>query len=118
MLDVAGAALVALEIPAHLDRVQPGSSEVATRRCAATVAVMGRRSAGCILGELLGGKPIFPGTSTMNQLDRIIEVTGAEIGTCHLAHSLPNQVPCCVSGKSTNVDHFCFTVDSKPPTKL
>jgi len=24
----------------------------------------------------LGGKPMFPGTSTMNQLDRIIEVTG------------------------------------------
>jgi len=33
-------------------------------------------SIGCILGELLGGKPMFPGTSTMNQLDRIIEITG------------------------------------------
>lgn len=33
-------------------------------------------SVGCILGELLGGKPMFPGTSTMNQLDRIIEVSG------------------------------------------
>eukprot|EP00019_Armaparvus_languidus_P000490 CAMPEP_0168589812 /NCGR_PEP_ID=MMETSP0420-20121227/6217_1 /TAXON_ID=498008 /ORGANISM="Pessonella sp." /LENGTH=382 /DNA_ID=CAMNT_0008625395 /DNA_START=28 /DNA_END=1176 /DNA_ORIENTATION=- len=33
-------------------------------------------SLGCILGELLSGKAIFPGTSTMNQLDRIIEVTG------------------------------------------
>uniref|UniRef100_A0A7S0S0X2 Mitogen-activated protein kinase n=1 Tax=Chlamydomonas leiostraca TaxID=1034604 RepID=A0A7S0S0X2_9CHLO len=33
-------------------------------------------SSGCILGELLLGKPIFPGTSTMNQLDRIMEVTG------------------------------------------
>lgn len=33
-------------------------------------------SVGCILGELMGGKPMFPGTSTMNQLDRIIEVTG------------------------------------------
>jgi len=33
-------------------------------------------SIGCIVGELLGGKPTFPGTSTMNQLDRIIEVTG------------------------------------------
>ena len=33
-------------------------------------------SVGCILGELLGGKPMFPGTSTMNQLDKIVEVTG------------------------------------------
>jgi mitogen-activated protein kinase 15 len=33
-------------------------------------------SIGCILGELLGGKPMFPGTSTMNQLEKIIEVTG------------------------------------------
>lgn len=33
-------------------------------------------SVGCILGELMGGKPMFPGTSTMNQLDRIIEISG------------------------------------------
>jgi len=33
-------------------------------------------SLGCILGELIGGKPTFPGTSTMNQLERIMEVTG------------------------------------------
>jgi mitogen-activated protein kinase 15 len=33
-------------------------------------------SVGCILGEMLMGKPIFPGNSTMNQLDRILEVTG------------------------------------------
>lgn len=33
-------------------------------------------SVGCILGELLSGKPMFPGTSTMNQLERIIVVTG------------------------------------------
>eukprot|EP01065_Artemidia_motanka_P044469 TRINITY_DN6333_c0_g4_i1.p1 TRINITY_DN6333_c0_g4~~TRINITY_DN6333_c0_g4_i1.p1 ORF type:complete len:401 (+),score=106.21 TRINITY_DN6333_c0_g4_i1:146-1348(+) len=33
-------------------------------------------SIGCILGELLAGKPMFPGTSTMNQLERIVEVTG------------------------------------------
>eukprot|EP01133_Synstelium_polycarpum_P008475 gene8475-9967_t len=33
-------------------------------------------SIGCILGELLGGRAMFPGNSTMNQLDLIIEVTG------------------------------------------
>jgi mitogen-activated protein kinase 15 len=33
-------------------------------------------SVGCILGELLGGQPLFPGSGTMNQLERIIEVTG------------------------------------------
>lgn len=30
---------------------------------------------GCILGEMINGKPVFPGSSTMNQLDRILEVT-------------------------------------------
>jgi mitogen-activated protein kinase 15 len=33
-------------------------------------------SVGCILGELLGGQPMFPGESTMNQLEKIIELTG------------------------------------------
>jgi len=33
-------------------------------------------SVGCILGELIGGRPMFPGSSTMNQLDRILELTG------------------------------------------
>ena len=33
-------------------------------------------SMGCIVGELVNGKPIFPGTSTLNQLDRILELTG------------------------------------------
>ena len=31
---------------------------------------------GCILGEMLVGKPIFPGTSTMNQLDKITSLIG------------------------------------------
>eukprot|EP01120_Amphizonella_sp_Union-15-10_P002557 TRINITY_DN1284_c0_g1_i1.p1 TRINITY_DN1284_c0_g1~~TRINITY_DN1284_c0_g1_i1.p1 ORF type:complete len:426 (-),score=83.72 TRINITY_DN1284_c0_g1_i1:170-1447(-) len=34
-------------------------------------------SIGCIMGELLGGKPMFQGKSTMDQLNRIIEVVGA-----------------------------------------
>jgi mitogen-activated protein kinase 15 len=33
-------------------------------------------SVGCILAELLSGGPLFPGSSTMNQLDRILQVTG------------------------------------------
>lgn len=33
-------------------------------------------SCGCILGELLSGKPIFPGTSTMNQLEKVLGLTG------------------------------------------
>jgi len=33
-------------------------------------------SIGCILAELLLGKPVFPGESTMNQLEKIVEVCG------------------------------------------
>ena len=33
-------------------------------------------SIGCILGELIGGKPMFPGTSTLNQLERVMEIYG------------------------------------------
>lgn len=34
-------------------------------------------SLGCILGEMLGGKPVFPGSSTLNQLEKICEVIGS-----------------------------------------
>ena len=30
---------------------------------------------GAILGEMINGRPVFPGTSTMNQVERIIELT-------------------------------------------
>ena len=33
-------------------------------------------SVGCIFGELLGGKPMFPGSSTLNQINKVLEVTG------------------------------------------
>jgi mitogen-activated protein kinase 15 len=33
-------------------------------------------SAGCILGELIIGKPIFPGTSTLNQIEKVIRAIG------------------------------------------
>jgi len=34
-------------------------------------------SLGCIFGEMLGGKPVFPGTSTLNQLEKVCEVVGS-----------------------------------------
>jgi mitogen-activated protein kinase 15 len=33
-------------------------------------------SAGCILGEIIMGKPIFPGTSTLNQVEKVIKMIG------------------------------------------
>eukprot|EP00128_Syssomonas_multiformis_P011555 Colp12_sorted_trinity150504_noHs@24212 len=34
-------------------------------------------SMGCILGELYAGKPMFPGSCTINQIDKIVELIGA-----------------------------------------
>lgn len=34
-------------------------------------------SIGCILGEMLLGKPLFPGTSTVNQIEQILRVIPA-----------------------------------------
>jgi mitogen-activated protein kinase 15 len=31
---------------------------------------------GCIVGELAVGKAIFPGTSTLNQIERVLELLG------------------------------------------
>ena len=33
-------------------------------------------SVGCIFGELLSGSPLFPGSSTLSQLNKILEITG------------------------------------------
>ena len=43
-------------------------------------------SCGCILAELLAGRPMFPGKSTLDQIERILDVTGypspAELAAC------------------------------------
>lgn len=33
-------------------------------------------SVGCILGEMYSGKPVFPGNSTINQIEKIVELLG------------------------------------------
>lgn len=56
-------------------------------------------SMGCILAELLLGKPVFPGTSTLNQLDRVMELIGRpsqediEAIDCPLAMTMLEQLP-------------------------
>lgn len=56
-------------------------------------------SLGCILAELLLGKPVFPGTSTLNQLDRVMEVIGRptqddiDAIDCPLAQTMLESLP-------------------------
>jgi len=33
-------------------------------------------SLGCIIGEMMLGKPLFPGVSTINQIERVLELIG------------------------------------------
>jgi len=75
----------ALENPASSGPAPVLTDYVATRWYRAPEILLGSTkytkgvdlwSYGCILGELLAQKPLFPGSSTMNQLERIIEVIG------------------------------------------
>jgi mitogen-activated protein kinase 15 len=56
-------------------------------------------SMGCILAELLLGKPVFPGTSTLNQLERVMELIGRpkkediESIECPLASTMLESIP-------------------------
>ena len=56
-------------------------------------------SLGCILAELLLGKPVFPGTSTLNQLDRVMELIGRpsqediDAIDCPLAQTMLESLP-------------------------
>jgi mitogen-activated protein kinase 15 len=34
-------------------------------------------SLGCIMGEMITGKALFPGSSTLNQLEKIIDLIGS-----------------------------------------
>ena len=60
-------------------------------------------SMGCILAELLMGKPIFPGTSTLNQLDRVMELVGRP------SKEDIDSLECTLTA---------YMLDSVPPTKL
>jgi mitogen-activated protein kinase 15 len=85
------------------------TDDIATRWYRAPEALLGSTKytkgvdmwgAGCVLGELINGAPIFPGTSPMDQLQRIIAVTGtptaedvAAIGNSQLAETMLNSLP-------------------------
>ncbi|CAD8126233.1 unnamed protein product [Paramecium sonneborni] len=68
------------------DNINPILTEyVATRWYRAPEILLGSQyyskavdmwSLGCIVGEMIVGKAIFPGTSTLNQIERIIELCG------------------------------------------
>ena len=49
---------------------------------------------GCLIGEMFYGKAMFPGTSTVNQIEKVVAWTGApgqgDLG--HLGGSLPQNV--------------------------
>ena len=57
-------------------------------------------SMGCILGEMLLGKPLFPGSSTLNQIEKIM--AGIDIptqaGTYSTAtsFSIENKLSSCI----------------------
>ncbi|MCI4392131.1 hypothetical protein PGIGA_G00142560 [Pangasianodon gigas] len=75
------------------DAVNPALTEyVATRWYRAPEILLGSTrytkgvdmwSVGCILGEMLLGKPLFPGTSTMNQIEKIMSV---------IPHPMPEDI--------------------------
>ncbi|CAK87643.1 unnamed protein product (macronuclear) [Paramecium tetraurelia] len=56
-------------------------------------------SVGCILGEMINGKPIFPGSSTLNQIERVLEVIGRpttselESVQAPMASQIVNNIP-------------------------
>lgn len=47
-------------------------------------------SVGCIIGEMLTGKAVFPGASTLDQLEKILELTGVPTETDILSIASPH----------------------------
>ncbi|KRZ70574.1 putative serine/threonine-protein kinase C05D10.2 [Trichinella papuae] len=76
-------------------------------------------SLGCILGEMLNGKPLFPGTSTINQIEKIIEVISSpsasdieSIGSKYAAAVLKTMVNLPTKTiESTITKAPCFALD-------
>jgi mitogen-activated protein kinase 15 len=66
-------------------------------------------SVGCIIGELIIGKAIFPGTSTLNQIERVLELTGKpkveDINSLEsdLAHNILSSISI---SKTRSYSHF------------
>jgi len=54
---------------------------------------------GCILGEIIVGKPIFPGSSTINQLETIMELTGVPDGalSVHISTFASSMLQSCTN---------------------
>jgi len=44
-------------------------------------------SLGCILGEMLLGKPLFPGSSTLNQLEHVVSTIEPPSKQGHYQHA-------------------------------
>ena len=97
--------------PPHLLRPQVLTDYVATRWYRAPEILLGSTSytkgvdmwaVGCIVAEMFYGKPLLPGTSTMNQLEKIVQVCGkpsaADVAACKsqfaatMLQSLPQQM--------------------------
>ena len=83
------------DAPAHL------TDYVATRWYRAPEILLGSQeysfgvdmwALGCILGEMINGKPVFPGSSTLNQLERIMELTGVSDQLRGLSKFAPHLV--------------------------
>lgn len=62
-----------LEVPPPALTPASGVPHAATPSCPRYTPGVDMWSLGCILGEMLRGRPLFPGTSTLHQLELILE---------------------------------------------